>query len=672
MSLALYRTYRPGTFAEVIGQEHVTTPLMRALEADRTHHAYLFSGPRGCGKTSSARILARSLNCAQGPIAIPCGVCQSCVELAPNGSGSLDVVELDAASNRGIDQARELRDRAMYAPASSRFRIYIIDEAHQLTTEAANALLKLVEEPPEHLRFVFATTEPEKLLATIRSRTHHYPFRLVPTNILQEHLAKVCAAESMVADPAALALAAKAGAGSVRDALSVLGQLVGGAGEQGITYEDAVTQLGFTADTMLDTMLSALAASDGSAVFKVIDQVVTSGHDPRRFATDLLERLRDLIILTAAPDAAEHGLIAQPADRLAVLRDQASMLGIASLSRAADLVSDGLTALRGATAPRLHLELLAARLLVTASDADPISLAARVDAVERSLASGVPAAAAGAAPVAPAAPKRATPPPALSAVAPATAIEVKVSAMETAPVVQEVPVVAAVEQPVVQPVDEIVEVAAEAVVIEPVIAEPVIAEPAAPAPVAVAPAAPAAPANPSDSVDLAAIVSLWPAIIESVRTLPQGGRIAWVSASSAIPTAATPTTLTLSFNNLGPMGMAKSRDFGSVFTAAIAAVVGRNFAIEMIHDPDVILTPGETKPADMSPKPVSAATVEPTPAPVSTPESVAVEPEVPRVSPADDVASEDDPISTTASGVDLVTGILGGTIIDEYDEKTRK
>lgn len=664
MSLALYRTYRPGTFADVIGQEHVTTPLMRALEADRTHHAYLFSGPRGCGKTSSARILARSLNCAQGPTAIPCGVCQSCVELAPNGPGSLDVVELDAASNRGIDQARELRDRAMYAPASSRFRIYIIDEAHQLTTEAANALLKLVEEPPEHLRFVFATTEPEKLLGTIRSRTHHYPFRLVPTNILQEHLAKVCASESVIADPAALALAAKAGAGSVRDALSVLGQLVGGAGEAGITYEDAVTQLGFTADTMLDTMLGALATSDGSAVFKVIDQVVTSGHDPRRFATDLLERLRDLIILTAAPDAAEHGLIAQPADRLEVLRAQAEVLGIAALSRAADLVSDGLTALRGATAPRLHLELLAARLLVTASDADPASMLTRLDAIERSLAHGVPAVAPSPAPSTPAAPKRATPPPALSAVAPATT---PAAAPETAKA-------APAETTEDAPSEVHVSLMARPSEAEVVPEVEVVAAPAAPAVEPVSEAVAPAVSNPSDQVDLAAIVSLWPAIVEAVRTLPQGGRIAWVSASSAIPTAATPTTLTLSFNNLGPMSMAKSRDFGSVFAAAAASVLGRNFQIEMVHDPAVVLpTAGDSKPADMAPKPVAAAVVTP-PAPTA-PEPAIEEPieiEEPRVSAADDVVSDDDPVTTTASGVELVADLLGGVIIDEYDEKNRK
>ena len=252
MSLALYRTYRPGRFADLIGQDHVTVPLMRALEANRAHHAYLFSGPRGCGKTSSARILARSLNCEKGPTADPCGTCNSCIELAPNGPGSIDVIELDAASNRGIDQARELREKAVYAPAASRYKIYIIDEAHQLTTEAANALLKLVEEPPEHLRFVFATTEPDKLLGTIRSRTHHYPFRLVPAKLLIENLAGICEKEKVKADPTALALVARASGGSVRDAQSILGQLVGGAGKDGITYADALNQLGFTSDNLID------------------------------------------------------------------------------------------------------------------------------------------------------------------------------------------------------------------------------------------------------------------------------------------------------------------------------------------------------------------------------------------------------------------------------------
>jgi len=581
--------------------------------------------------------LARSLNCANGPTSEPCGTCQSCIELAPNGPGSIDVIELDAASNRGIDQARELRERAMYAPASSRFRIYIIDEAHQLTTEAANALLKLVEEPPEHLRFIFATTEPEKLLGTIRSRTHHYPFRLVPTNILQEHLAKVCAAEGVAADPAALALAAKAGAGSVRDALSVLGQLVGGAGPNGITYEEAVIQLGFTADTLIDRIVDALATDDGGTVFQVIDQVVTGGHDPRRFATDLLERLRDLIIMSAAPEAAEHGLIALPADRLEVLRAQAASLGAAALSRAADLVSDGLTALRGATAPRLHLELLGARLLVTATDADPATMVARLDAIEKKLLQGFASAPVVAAPEP--ARVKATPPPKLSSVAPATA------AAEPAPV------------------------PAAAAVVEDKPAEPPVVEPVA---VVAAPAT--APVAVGGAVDLPAIQALWPAIIETVRTMPGGGRIAWVSASNGWPTAATAELLTISYNNLGPLNMAKSRDFDKLIAQAASTVIGRNFTVELAHVPDLVVPSADSTPTDLSPKPVAAAQVKPVVAPVIEPVAAPVVEEVAKLAPSfmDHVPAEDDPVSDAVSGIDLVADLLGGTVIDEYDEKTRK
>ena len=385
MSQALYRRYRPETFADVIGQQHVTEPLQQALSHDRTNHAYLFSGPRGCGKTTSARILARCLNCVQGPTATPCGVCQSCQDLATGGPGSLDVIEIDAASHGGVDDARDLRERAFYAPASSRYKVYIIDEAHMVSTQGFNALLKLVEEPPQHVKFIFATTEPDKVIATIRSRTHHYPFRLVPPGELQAYLATICEREQAQVQPGVLQLVVRAGRGSVRDSLSVLDQLIAGAGDAEVTYSLAISLLGYTDASLLDDTVEAFAAGDAAAVFHIVEQVVEAGHDPRRFAEDLLERLRDLIIIAAIPDAAASILGEHPADELERMRQQAAHFGAAELSRAADLINAGLIEMRGATAPRLQLELMCARVLLPGADDDERGLVARLDRLERRL-----------------------------------------------------------------------------------------------------------------------------------------------------------------------------------------------------------------------------------------------------------------------------------------------
>ena len=383
MSLALYRKYRPSIFADVIGQEHVTTPLSNALESGRIHHAYLFSGPRGCGKTSSARIMARSLNCEKGPTPNPCGKCQSCTDLVANGPGSIDVIELDAATHGLVDDARDLRDKAFFAPVSSKYKIYIIDEAHQLGPGAANALLKVVEEPPPHVLFIFATTEPEKLIATIRSRTHHYPFRLVPPGILGEHLEKLCQAEGVKVEKGVIPLVVRASGGSVRDALSVLGQLLAGAGKDGVTYEIAVQLLGYTDGALLDDAIDAIGARDTATLFKTIDLLVESGHDPRRFAFDLLERLRDLVIVDALSDQAATVLRGYPKDQLTRMASQASRIGSASLNRAAALLAEGLTAMRGATPARLILELVAGKITIAQGDSSDTGMISRLERLER-------------------------------------------------------------------------------------------------------------------------------------------------------------------------------------------------------------------------------------------------------------------------------------------------
>jgi DNA polymerase-3 subunit gamma/tau len=383
MSLALYRKYRPSSFKDVIGQEHVTTPLSNALDSGRIHHAYLFSGPRGCGKTSSARIMARSLNCAKGPTSNPCGDCQSCKDLVANGPGSVDVIELDAATHGLVDDARDLRDKAFFSPVASRYKIYIIDEAHQLGPGAANALLKVVEEPPPHVLFIFATTEPDKLIATIRSRTHHYPFRLVPPGILQEHLQKICDLEGVKVEKGVLPLVVRASGGSVRDSLSVMGQLLAGAGKDGVKYEIAVQLLGFTDAALLDEAVDSIAAQDLGSLLLTIDRLIESGHDPRRFAQDLLERLRDLFVIFTIEDEAKSILRNVPDEHLYRMQAQARLIGGANLSRGASVVAEGLNQMRGATSPRLILELICSRIVIGNVDGSELGVLARLERLER-------------------------------------------------------------------------------------------------------------------------------------------------------------------------------------------------------------------------------------------------------------------------------------------------
>ncbi|MEV5822877.1 DNA polymerase III subunit gamma and tau [Micromonospora haikouensis] len=515
MTLALYRKYRPRTFAEVIGQEHVTEPLSQALRSGRLNHAYLFSGPRGCGKTSSARILARSLNCEQGPTPEPCGQCDSCRSLATDGSGSIDVIEIDAASHGGVDDARELREKAFFAPARSRFKIYVIDEAHMVSSAGFNALLKLVEEPPEYVKFIFATTEPEKVLGTIKSRTHHYPFRLIPPKTLRPYLEQLTEAEGVTVDPAVFPLVVRAGGGSARDSLSVLDQLIAGAGPEGVTYPRAAALLGVTDSGLLDEMCDALAAGDGAAAYATVDRVAEAGHDARRFASDLLERLRDLIVLQQVPDAAAKGLIDGPADQIERMTAQAQRLGPATLSRCADIVHDGLVAMRGTTAPRLLLELICARMLLPGADDSTGGLLQRLERMERRLTLGaveLPPAAAGSAPVAttPAVRPEQPAPPAAAAAHAAPAAASAALAAAPAPSAAPPSVAAAAAAPAsAGPAPAAPAPAAPRREVPP---EAVMPDPATPAP-------PRPGAAPAGALDAVAVRRVWPDIVAKVNRI---------------------------------------------------------------------------------------------------------------------------------------------------------
>ena len=632
--MALYRTYRPASLAEVVGQDHVTGPLRRALENDRVHHAYLFSGPRGCGKTSTARILARSLNCEQGPTPDPCGVCQSCTDLAADGPGSLDVIELDAASHGGVDDTRELRERAMFAPASSRFKVYIIDEAHMVSNAGFNSLLKLVEEPPPHVRFVFATTEAEKVLPTIRSRTHNYTFRLVPSRTLQQHLAHICELEGVAAEPAALTLVARAGAGSVRDSLSVLGQVISGSGPDGVTYTEAVAQLGMTDAALLDDTIDALANHDGALLFTVIDKVIDAGHDPRRFVTDLLERFRDLIVLHNVPNAAELGLIDAPEDQIAREVEQSQRFGLAELTRAAEVTSAALSELRGATAPRLHLELMAARLLLPASDADEAATRARLDQLERRIAAGPVhpsgASSGGAQSTSPsvaeapaprpsndeAAPTAPTPPKRLSEVAPSSAAPASGTVRSRPPA-----------RPKARSADE---PAAQAPADEP---------PATPTPEP----APASGEPAASTVGLDQFVSLWPAVLEALKGY---SRVAWMGFSASTPISLSNGELAVAVADAGTAKGVTASGHDERLRQAVLDVMRADVRIGVVIAPD--RAGGSTRAAAASPAAASA-------------------PEEPAPAADSDAPSMDDPTMDDSSGVDLALRELGATQIGEIE-----
>ncbi len=667
-SLALYRKYRPATFAEVKGQEHVTGPLSQALRTGRVNHAYLFSGPRGCGKTSSARILARSLNCVNGPTPEPCGVCDSCVALAPSGPGSIDVIEIDAASHGGVDDARELRERAFYTPVSGRFKVYIIDEAHMVTQQGFNALLKLVEEPPPHLKFIFATTEPEKVIPTIRSRTHHYPFRLVPPSVLRELMQDILRKEGVKVEDSVLPLVVRAGAGSVRDSLSVLDQLLAGSDETGLGYERAIALLGYTDASLLDEIADAFAAADGAAVFGVVNRVIEGGHEPRRFAADMLDRFRDLIVLAAVPDAAESGLLDLPPDRAELMAAQAGRFGQAGLARAADIISQGLDQMRGATSPRLLLELMCAQVLLPAADTDERSLLARIERLERGTPSPLPAAS----PRAPVAdkddyPERTVVPPSAQRPSPARAITER----------------PAPERPVPQR-------SAAAGTAEPDPARPAPAESAPGRPATTGPtpvrsgaageaaqAGPAAKSGPAASAPVGgapgdALRKNWDAVLEAVK---RERRVAWMLLSNTSVVSVEDGILTLRFARDGDLKGFGASGHDAVLKRVLADGFGLNVTVKgVVGDAGAGAPPGPgpgPAPAGRRQPASPARAYEPRDRPLSDlpPPDWAVYDDEPA---ADEIAADDPPGASAPgpaelTGMDLIQRELGGQVIGEIE-----
>jgi len=717
-NLALYRKYRPATFAEVRGQDHVTQPLRQALRSGRINHAYLFSGPRGCGKTSSARILARSLNCVNGPTPDPCGVCDSCVALAPSGPGSIDVIEIDAASHGGVDDARDLRERAFYSPVAGRFKIYIIDEAHMVTQQGFNALLKLVEEPPPHLKFIFATTEPEKVIATIRSRTHHYPFRLMPPSVMRELTEEILNSEGVKFDPAVLPLVVRAGAGSARDTLSILDQLLAGSDDSGIRYDRAVALLGYTDATLLDEIVDAFAAGDGAAVFRAVNRVIEGGHEPRRFATDMLDRFRDLIVLASVPDAITTGLLDVPPDRAEALTAQASRSGLAALTRAAEIISAGLDQMRGATSPRLLLELMCAQVLLPAAATDERSVLARLERLESGAVNqsypertrpapepsatpepGRPVSTAPAQPVAEPEPGRpAGTASGRSAAAPQPGRPVEDPAAQPAPPAPAAPGPDGQARPSAEPSRSQA-------------ARPVPAGPAGasgdPAPSRPGAAAAAAPAGPRGAATAETLRQGWDGVLEALKAKR---RVAWMLLSNASVVSLDEGVLTLRFPRQGDVKGFQSSGYEDLLKQVLQARFGVNVVVRAVSGGDP--PPGERRrqgpgpvppppappagqPAGARPGEAPAAADPPADAPPAAPgPAVAEPPSAPAPppdgagrggggtgpfgisdlpSPPDEEFDPDDedmtvPAAADLTGMALVQRELGAQIIAEYED----